>query len=181
MENFGDRLSVDDIWRVVLFIKTIPNHTLDPNVVPEPKDYIIWQPSKELLAWLATQQKLTDNASFDKKAVTDPFMQEAMRVFPGLAPGDSFFINGTTETLSLDGGAQRDPTIYSDLLNRAWAEAKARGEKLPPSRRRRSRPRCRASNEAPAAPLALVALVALAAAGASRSRTTRPRATSRSG
>ena len=29
MENFGDRLSVDDIWRVVLFIKTIPNHTLE--------------------------------------------------------------------------------------------------------------------------------------------------------
>ena len=53
MENFGDRLSVDDIWRVVLFIKTIPNHTLDPNVVPEPKDYIVWQPSKELLDWLA--------------------------------------------------------------------------------------------------------------------------------
>ena len=23
-------------------------------------------------------------------------------------------------------------TIYNDLLNRAWAEAKARGEKLPP-------------------------------------------------
>jgi hypothetical protein len=132
MENFGERLSVDDIWRVVLFVKTIPNHTLDPNVTPEPKDYIVWQPSKELLAWLATTQKPQSNAGFDKKPVTDPFMQEAMRVFPGLAPGDSFFINGTKETLSLDAASSAIRTIYSDLLNHAWAEAKARGEKLPP-------------------------------------------------
>jgi cytochrome c oxidase cbb3-type subunit II len=132
MENFGDRLSVDDIWRVVLFIKTIPNHTLDPNVLPEPKDYITWQPSKELLAWVATKQKLTGNASFDKKAVTDPFMQEAMRMFPGLAPGDSFFINGTKETLSLTDARNAIRSIYFDLLNRAWAQAKARGDKLPP-------------------------------------------------
>ena len=49
MENFGERLSVDDIWRVVLFVKTIPNHTLEQNRIPEPSDYITWQPSKELL------------------------------------------------------------------------------------------------------------------------------------
>jgi hypothetical protein len=132
MENFGDRLSVDDIWRLVLFIKTIPNGTLKSGVVPEPKDYITWQPSKELLAWLATTQKPTDNVTFDKKAVTDPFMQEAMRVFPGLSPGDRFFINGTTETLSLEAARNAIRTIYEDLLNRAWSEAEARGEKLPP-------------------------------------------------
>jgi cytochrome c oxidase cbb3-type subunit 2 len=132
MENFGERLSVDDIWRVVLFLKTIPNGTLKKGVVPEPKDYIVWQPSKELLAWLASTQKPANNASFDKKAVADPFMQEAMRVFPGLAPGDHFFINGTKETLSLTAARNAIRTIYFDLLNRAWAEAKARGEKLPP-------------------------------------------------
>jgi cytochrome c oxidase cbb3-type subunit 2 len=132
MENFGERLSVDDIWRVVLFVKTIPNHTLDANVVPEPKDYITWQPSKELIAWLASRQKLTNNASFDAKTVQDPFMQEAMRVFPGLAPGDSFYINGTKETLSLQAARNAIRSMYFDLLNRAWAEAKARGETLPP-------------------------------------------------
>src|SRR5205823_2073261 len=112
MENFGDRLSVDDIWRVVLFVKTIPNHTLKPDVVPEPKDFIVWQPSKELLAWVATKQKLAGNASFDKKPVVDPFMQEATRIFPGLAPKDSFFINGTKETLSLQDAANAIRTIY---------------------------------------------------------------------
>jgi cytochrome c oxidase cbb3-type subunit 2 len=132
MENFGDRLSVDDIWRVVLFLKTIPNHTLRRNVIPEPKDYIVWQPSKELLAWVKSAQQLANNAGFDKKAVTDPYMQEAMRLFPGLSPGDHFFLNGTTETLSLQAAANGIKAIYQDLLDRAWAEAKARGEKLPP-------------------------------------------------
>ena len=34
MENFGDRLSVNDIWRVVLFIKTIPNKTCARTTFP---------------------------------------------------------------------------------------------------------------------------------------------------
>jgi cytochrome c oxidase cbb3-type subunit 2 len=132
MENFGERLSVDDIWRVVLFVKTIPNHTLDKNVVPEPKDYIVWQPSKELLAWLKSRQKLTDNASFAKEQVTDPFMQEAIRVLPGLSPMDKFLLNDGKTPLSLDDAAAGIKAIYEDLLDRAWAEARARGDKLPP-------------------------------------------------
>jgi cytochrome c oxidase cbb3-type subunit 2 len=131
MENFGERLSVDDIWRVVLFVKTIPNHTLRKNVVPEPKDYIVWQPSDELVAWLKGRQKLTDNADFVKQAVTDPFMQEAMRVFPGLAPGDNFLLNDGKTPLSLEDAAAGIKAIYQDLLDRAWAEARARGDELP--------------------------------------------------
>ena len=131
MENFGERLSVDDIWRVVMFVKTIPNHTLRKNVVPEPKDYIVWQPSKELIAWLKDHQKPTNNAAFLKKQTADPFVQEAMRVFPGLAPGDSFLLNDGKTPLSLKDAAAGIKTIYDDLLNRAWSEARARGENLP--------------------------------------------------
>jgi cytochrome c oxidase cbb3-type subunit II len=131
MENFGERLSVDDIWRVVLFVKTIPNGTLKPNVTPEPKDYIVWQPTKELLAWVKTRQQLVNNASFQKKPVTDPFMQEAMRVFPGLSPADSFTINDGKTRLSLDDAAAGIKGIYEDMLNRAWSDAAARGENLP--------------------------------------------------
>src|SRR6266516_3527637 len=87
LENFGERLSVDDIWRVVLF---------------------------------------------SKKAVTDPFMQEAMRVMPGLAPGDKFLLNDGKTPLSLDDAAAGIKAIYQDLLDRAWNEARARGNKLPP-------------------------------------------------
>jgi cbb3-type cytochrome c oxidase subunit II len=132
MENFGDRLTVDDIWRLAMFIKTIPNHTLAKNRVPEPKDYIVWKPTPELIDWLKVKQRLVENASFDKKPVTDPFMQEAMRVFPGLAPSDSFKINDDKTPLSLDSVAAEIRTIYNQLLDRAWTEAAARGEKLPP-------------------------------------------------
>jgi cytochrome c oxidase cbb3-type subunit 2 len=132
MENFGERLSVDDIWRVVLFVKTIPNHTLAPNRVPEPNDYIVWQPSKELLAWVKSRQKLENNASFDKKAVTDPYMQEAMRVFPGLSPSDKLVLNDKAHTpLSLEAAAAGIKSLYEDMLERAWSDAQARGETLP--------------------------------------------------
>ncbi|TML46026.1 MAG: hypothetical protein E6G19_02550 [Actinobacteria bacterium] len=133
MENFGERLSVDDIWRVVLFLKTIPNGTLKPYRSPEPKDYIVWQPSKELIAWTNSHQKLIGNVSFEKKASQDPYMQEAMRVFPGLAPSDHLTLNNQAHTrLSLQDAANGIKALYEDMLNRAWREAKARGEKLPP-------------------------------------------------
>jgi cytochrome c oxidase cbb3-type subunit 2 len=133
MENFGDRLSVDDIWRVVLFVKTIPNGTLKQNRVPEPKDYIVWQPTKELKPWVATHQKLVNNADFNKKMVTDPYVQEAMRVFPGLAPGDTMRLNDGKTQLSIQSAAAAIKALYQDMLNRAWADAQARGEKMPPA------------------------------------------------
>jgi cytochrome c oxidase cbb3-type subunit 2 len=133
MENFGDRLSVDDIWRVVLFVKTIPNGTLANDRVPEPKDYITWQPSKELLAWLATRQQQKNNPSFAKTQSTDPFMQEATRVFPGLGPTDSLVVPGFSTPLSLQDAAAGIKGIYQQMLDQAWADAKSRGDKLPPT------------------------------------------------
>jgi hypothetical protein len=133
MENFGDRLSVNDIWRVVLFVKTIPNGTLTPFRNPEPKDYIVWSPSKELIAWTKSHQTLVGNVAFEKKASKDPYMQEAMRVFPGLAPSDHLTLNNQAHTpLSLQDAANGIKALYEDMLNRAWSDAKARGEKLPP-------------------------------------------------
>jgi cytochrome c oxidase cbb3-type subunit 2 len=132
MENFGERLSVDDIWRVVLFVKTIPNGTLKKNVLPEPKDYITWQPSKELLAWVKSRQKLADNVSFSKTQASDPFVQEAMRVFPGLNAGDRLAVTSLATRLSLTDAAAGIRAVYQRLLDRAWADAKSRGDKLPP-------------------------------------------------
>jgi len=141
MENFGDRLSVNNIWRVVLFLKTIPNGTLKPNRVPEPRDYIVWQPSKELLAWVKTHQKLANNADFVKKPVTNPYLEEARRVFPGLAPGDSMMLNDGKTQLSLQSAAAGIKALYQDMLDRAWADAQARGEKLPPAAQKDVPPR----------------------------------------
>jgi cbb3-type cytochrome c oxidase subunit II len=50
MENFGTRLSVDDIWKVVLFLKTIPNGGLDADV-PTPDMYIHWEGYPEFFDW----------------------------------------------------------------------------------------------------------------------------------
>jgi cytochrome c oxidase cbb3-type subunit II len=133
MENFGERLSVDDIWRVVMFLKTIPNGTLKNNVLPEPEDYIVWQPTKELLAWVNARQHIQGNASFVKQQVTDPYMQEAMRMFPGLAPGDKVIVDGLDTPLDLKSAAAGIRTIYQDLLSRAWADTRERGDKLPPA------------------------------------------------
>ena len=132
MENFGDRLSVNDIWRVVMFVKTIPNHTLSPEVVPTPRDYIAWQPSDELKAWIATHQKLTQNVDFSKAQQADPYVRMAERVFSGLAPGDSIRIPGMATPLTLQTAAAGIKRFYSQLLDQAWADARARGEKLPP-------------------------------------------------
>jgi cytochrome c oxidase cbb3-type subunit 2 len=141
MENFGDRLSVNDIWRVVLFVKTIPNGTLATNRVPEPKDYITWQPSKELRAWVKSRQKLEENVSFSKQKPDDPFLEEAMRVFSGLGPTDRLVVRGFGTPLSLQDAATGIRGIYQRLLDRAWADAKRRGATLPPASQKDIPPR----------------------------------------
>jgi hypothetical protein len=136
MENFGDRLSVNDIWRVVLFVKTIPNGTLAKHRIPEPSDYIVWKPSPELLAWIRSRQQLQGNADFAAARVTDPYLREAMRVFPGLAPGDRLVVEGLGTPLTLADAAAGIRGLYGQLLDRAWADARARGETLPPASQR---------------------------------------------
>jgi hypothetical protein len=122
---------VDDIWRVVLFVKTIPNGTLAANRVPEPSDYIEWKPTKPLLAWVKSRQRLQDDASFGPPT-TDPFLQEAMRVFSGLRQGDNLVVGGLGTPLSLTDAAAGIRALYQQLLDRAWTDAKRRGDKLPP-------------------------------------------------
>jgi cytochrome c oxidase cbb3-type subunit 2 len=50
MENFGTRLSVDDIWKVVLFLKTIPNGGLTADL-PTPDMYIRWEGYPGFFEW----------------------------------------------------------------------------------------------------------------------------------
>jgi len=50
MENFGTRLSVDDIWKTVLFLKTIPNGGLTADI-PTPDMYIRWEGYSGLYDW----------------------------------------------------------------------------------------------------------------------------------
>ena len=46
---------------------------------------------------------------------------------------DHLQLNDTAHTpLTLQGAATGIKALYTDMLNRAWADAKARGEKMPP-------------------------------------------------
>jgi hypothetical protein len=56
-----------------------------------------------------------------------------MRVFPGLAPGDRVIVDGLDTPLSLEDAAAGIRTLYEQLLERAWSEARARGADLPES------------------------------------------------
>ena len=117
-------------------------------VVPEPKDYIVWQPSEELLAWVKNQHPRRTTRPSPTCRSTDPYMQEAMRIFPGLAPGDKLFVNDGRDAAlrwrTPPPGSSRSTRICSTApgprRRRAAASCRRR-------RRRQSRRPFRASNE----------------------------------
>ena len=98
----------------------------------EPRDYIAWSPSPELLAWVKSRQQLANNQSFAAKQSPNPYYEEARRVFPGLSPADRVVVPGLPTTLDLGHAALGIRAIYQSLLNKAWSDAQGRGEKLPP-------------------------------------------------
>jgi hypothetical protein len=115
-----------------MFVKTIPNKTLAKNRIPEPRDYIPWSPSKELIAWTKSRQQLINNQSFAPKQSPNPYVEEARRTFAGLSTGDRIVVPGLPTTLDIGHAAAGIRAIYQGLLSKAWADAAARGEKLPP-------------------------------------------------
>ncbi|HEY3318559.1 MAG TPA: cbb3-type cytochrome c oxidase subunit II [Coriobacteriia bacterium] len=155
MENFGTRLRVDDIWKVVLFLKTIPNGGLDPDRVPTPDMYIQWVPTPGVTEYIAKHPigQNKDYLEYDKaseeasahaagtttippapsgagtEAVltsTDPFMLEARRDLAGLNDGDHFVVPGYGE-VSLKKAAEDIKGIYEQLLDSAYASYGQRG------------------------------------------------------
>lgn len=156
MENFGTRLRVDDIWRVVLFLKTIPNGGLQENRVPTPDMYVQWSPQQADPALLGTfipsfpdtaQPEYDATATASQVAsitgstlstapnnitiapstvATDAFYQEAMRCLNGMGPNDSFVLEGFGRVSLLD-ARNEIKAIYVRLLNEGWADFKKRG------------------------------------------------------
>ena len=181
MENFGDRLSVNDIWRVVLFVKTIPNGTLEPEGVPEPRDYIAWQPSDELLAWLQSQQKLDGQRLLHASRRYRSVHAGGDARLPGPRAGRLASSSTARRTpLSLQDARRRHQDDLQQLLDQAWADAEARGEKLPPESQKAIPPTVPGQNEARRRPRRRRCSRARASRPP-RSRTTRPRTTSPSG
>ena len=104
-----------------------------PEVVPTPTDYIAWQPSTELKAWVATHQKLTQNVDFDEGAAGRPVHAGGRARLPRPRAGRLDPDHRTMATpLTLETRPPGSSGSTARLLDRAWADAKARGEKLPP-------------------------------------------------
>ena len=122
------------------------------NRVPEPKDYIVWQPSKELrrLGEVATEADRQRDVRQEARSPTRSCRRRCASSRASRRATSSCSTTARRRCRSQDAAAGIK-AIYEDMLDRAWSDARARGEKLPDRRRRRrSRRRCRASNEAPA-------------------------------
>jgi cytochrome c oxidase cbb3-type subunit II len=128
MENFGTRLRVDDIWRVVLFLKVIPNGGLDPNKVPTPDMYIQWAPTPEVNQLVAANP-IGENQNFldaQTGGSTDPFMLEAQRDLAGANIKTKFDMPGFGE-VSLTAARDAIKAIYDQLLAQGYNDYQARG------------------------------------------------------
>lgn len=75
MENFGTRLSVEDIWRVVLFLKTIPNGGLQKT--PTPEMYVKWVGYPQLFTWASCFYP-------EELALTNPAVTYTHNATPGI-------------------------------------------------------------------------------------------------
>jgi cbb3-type cytochrome c oxidase subunit II len=130
MENFGTRLRVDDIWKVTLFLKTIPNGGLQQ--LPTPEMYIQWQPPDDLMAYV-DKHPIDANKQFEEPGPPDdPFVLEARRVLAGLNDADSFMLPGYGE-VSIEAAARDIKTIYEGLLDEGWSDYLDRGGDPVPS------------------------------------------------
>lgn len=126
MENFGTRLSVEDIWRLVLFLRTIPGGSLaDPQTLPTPEMYLEWQPPQAMLDYIETHPLSADTGP--NQQVTDPFESAARWVAPGMAPGDEVLVGGKLP-MTLERLTDLIRRSYFDLLEQALEEAQARGD-----------------------------------------------------
>lgn len=131
MENFGTRLSVEDIWRVVLFLRTIQNDSLQPDAgLPTVDMWTEWMPPQPMLDYI-DDHPIQDSPGVNTgAAANDPFGAAASWVAPGMAAGDEILIGGKlpmSHSLLTDLIRQ----TYFQKLNQAINESQARGDDLP--------------------------------------------------
>ena len=128
MENFGTRLSVADIWRTVMFLRTIPNGGLR-ETLPTVAMYERWNPPPSALRYIA--ENPIEEMYSGLSATDDPFMQAARWVAPGMADNDLIYVGGQLP-MTLERLAGLIRSNYDKAVMTAYSDAQARGEDLPP-------------------------------------------------
>lgn len=132
MENFGTRLSVEDTWRVVLFLRTVQGGSLrTKETVPTVAMYRRWNPPLPLLRYVA-RHPIAAGPGTSTGPDSTPFAAAAHWLAPGMASSDTVFVGGKLPvTLERLAGLVR--TRYFDVIERAYADAVMRHEEvLPP-------------------------------------------------
>lgn len=126
MENFGTRLSVEDIWRVVLFLRTIPGGSLArAETLPTPQMFLDWTPPPPLMNYIKTHP-IEAAARFRPDPQQAPFLSAAHWLSPGMVPGDVIYVGGKLP-MTLDRLQGEIRRRYFRLLDGAYREARARG------------------------------------------------------
>lgn len=129
MENFGTRLSVQDIWRVVLFLRTIHKGGLK-EALPTVDMFEEWTPPQALLDYIASHP-IEANAQSQGAQGRDPFMNAARWIAPGMAPGDVALVGGKLP-MTLERLSELVRATYFELVDGVYRDAQGRGEALPP-------------------------------------------------
>jgi mono/diheme cytochrome c family protein len=131
MENFGTRLSVEDMWRLVLFLRTIPNGGFQQPVTTV-DTYQAWQAPPEMLNYIKTHPIDAPGLGPETGGQKDPFMEAAKWVFAGMAPGDTMLVGGKLP-MDLPTLAMLIKDKYTEEVQKDIQDAKGRNEpNLPP-------------------------------------------------
>ena len=128
MENFATRLTLEDTWRVILFLRTIPNGGFDQPITTVDK-YQAWSAPQGLLTYI--QAHPINAPGLQPSVQTDPFMSAAHWIFSGMAPGDTIMVGGKL-SVTLDTVASLVRDTYFQMVNQDYQDAQGRHEKLPP-------------------------------------------------
>jgi cytochrome c oxidase cbb3-type subunit 2 len=131
MENFGTRLSVEDTWRVVLFLRTVPNGSLaEQGTVPTVAMYQPWTPPPPLMTYIDSHP--IDQGPGVINLNEDPFTAAAHWLAPGMAAGDMILVGGQLP-MTQARLADLIRTTYENIVRGAYQDAVDRGEPaLPP-------------------------------------------------
>lgn len=129
MENFGTRLSVENIWRIVLFLRTIPNGSLATvDTVPTMEMFKPWSAPDGLLKYIDNHPIKDSQAMYDP--ASNPFATAATWLAPGLAPGDTVMIGGKLP-MDLDHLETLIKNYYFSELDKAYNDTLNRGTAMP--------------------------------------------------
>lgn len=128
MEDFGTRLSVEDIWRLILFLRTVPNGGLEQPVTTV--DMYKAPTTTQAMNAFAVAHPISDIEAVVPET-TDPFNVAARWIFSGMAPNDTIYVDGKM-SMTLDTVAQLIEDEYMSMVEQSYDEALARGETLPP-------------------------------------------------